>query len=65
MSLYRCCFWDRTQNTFRMQSVACENDAEAIVMARRMSANSGTDEFELWQHERRVHTEAPAAVAVP
>jgi hypothetical protein len=49
MSLYRCYFWDRTQNTFQMQSMACENDAEAIVMARRMSANSGADEFELWQ----------------
>jgi hypothetical protein len=52
MSRYRCCFWVRTQNTFQMQSMACESDAEAIVMARRMSANSGTDEFELWQHER-------------
>ena len=61
MSLYRCYFWDRTQNTFQMQRVACENDAEAIVMARRMSANCGTDEFELWQHERRVHTEGSTA----
>jgi hypothetical protein len=61
MSLYRCYFWDRAQNTFQMQRVACENDAEAIVMARRMSANSGTDEFELWQYERRVHTEASTA----
>ena len=62
MSLYRCCFWDRTQHTFQMQSVACESDAEAIVMARRMSANCGTDEFELWQHERRVHREESTAV---
>jgi hypothetical protein len=29
MSLYQCCFWDRTHNTFQMQSVAYENDAEA------------------------------------
>jgi hypothetical protein len=61
MSLYRCYFCDRTQNTFQMQSLACENDAEAIVMARRMSANCGTGEFELWEHERRVHTEASTA----
>jgi hypothetical protein len=40
MSLYRCCFLDRTHNAFQMQSVACENDAEAIVMARRMSTAS-------------------------
>jgi hypothetical protein len=30
MSLYRCCFWERIQNTFQMQSVARENDAEAV-----------------------------------
>jgi hypothetical protein len=66
MSLYRCCFWDRTRVTFQMQSVACENDAEAVAMARRMSANSGADGFELWQHERRVHKEASTgAVAIP
>ena len=57
MSLYRCCFLDRTRNEFQMQSVACESDAEAIVMARRMSVNSRADVFELWQDERRVHTE--------
>jgi hypothetical protein len=61
MSLYRCCFWDHTDNSFHMQSVACENDAEAVVMARRMSANGGADGFELWQHERRVHTEESTA----
>ena len=37
--------------------VACENDAEAIVMARRMSANTGAVGFELWQDERWVHME--------
>jgi hypothetical protein len=58
MPLYRCRFWDHTHETLQTQSVACENDAEAIVMARRMSANSGADGFELWQHERRVYTEA-------
>jgi hypothetical protein len=61
MSLYRCCFWDRTHNTFQMQSVACENDAEAVAMARRMSANGGASEFEVWQHERRVKIEVPTA----
>jgi hypothetical protein len=58
MSLYRCCFLDRTINAFQIQGLACENDAEAIVMARRMSANSGADGFELWKDERCVHTEA-------
>jgi hypothetical protein len=37
--------------------LACENDAEAIVMARRMSANTGAAGFELLQDERCVHME--------
>jgi hypothetical protein len=57
MSLYRFCFVDRTIDAFQFQRLACENDAEAIAMARRMSANSGADGFELWQDERRVHVE--------
>jgi len=40
MSLYRCRYLDCTFNVFQIQGVACENDAEAIVMARRMSANN-------------------------
>ena len=47
MSLYRCRFLDRTLDEFQLQGVACENDAEAIAMARRMSANNGTGGFEL------------------
>jgi hypothetical protein len=58
MSLYRCCYLGRTHNEFQMQSLACEDDAEAIVMARRVSANSGADVFELWKDERCVHVEA-------
>jgi hypothetical protein len=47
---------------FQMQSMACEDDAQAIMMARRMSANSGADVFELWKDERCVHVETrPAA----
>ena len=57
MSLYRCRILDHTLNVFRTQGLACENDAEAIMMARRMSANSGADGFELWQDERCVHME--------
>ena len=57
MSLYRCRFLDRTINEFQIQGLACENDAEAIVMARRMSANSGADGFELGEDERCVHRE--------
>ena len=64
MSLYRCRILDRTFNVFRIQGVASENDAEAIVMARRLSANSGADGFELWQDERCVHMEPPA-ITVP
>jgi hypothetical protein len=64
MSLYRCRFLDRTLNTFQNQGVACENDAEAIGMARRMSANSGADGFELWQDERCVHIEPRTTVPV-
>ena len=57
MSLYRCRFLDRTLDEFQIQGLACENDAEAIAMARRMSANSKADGFELWKDERWVHTE--------
>jgi hypothetical protein len=57
MSLYRCRYLDRTFDVFQIQGVACENDAEAIVMARRMSANTGAVRFELWQDERCVHME--------
>ena len=57
MSLYRCRYLDRTLNVFEIQGVACENQAEAIVMARRMSANTGAAGFELWQDERCVHME--------
>jgi hypothetical protein len=57
MSLYRCRYLDRTFDVFQIQGVACENDAEAIVMARRMSANTGAAGFELWQDERCVHME--------
>jgi hypothetical protein len=57
MSLYRCRYLNRTFNVFQIQGVACENDAEAIMMARRMSANTGADGFELWQDERCVHSE--------
>jgi hypothetical protein len=64
MSLYRCRILDHTFNIFRIQGLACENDTEAIMMARRMSANSGADGFELWQDERCVHMEPPA-ITVP
>ena len=57
MSLYRCRFLDSTFNVFEIQGVACENDAEAIMMARRMSANAGADGFQLWQNESCVHSE--------
>jgi len=57
MSLYRCRYLDRTFNVFQIQGVACENDAEAIAMARRMSANASAEGFELWQDERCVHVE--------
>jgi hypothetical protein len=57
MSLYRCRYLDSTFNVFQIQGVACENDAEAIAMARRMSANTSADGFELWQDERCVHSE--------
>ena len=57
MSLYRCRFLDRTLYAFQIQGLACEDDAEAIVMARRMSANSEADRFELWKDERCVHIE--------
>jgi hypothetical protein len=62
MSLYRCCFLGRTKDLFQIQSMACEDDAQAIVMARRMSANRGAEVFELWKDERCVHIETrPAA----
>jgi hypothetical protein len=57
MSLYRCRYLDSTFNVFQIQGVACENDAEAIAMARRMSANTRAGRFELWQDERCVHVE--------
>ena len=57
MSLYRCRYLDSTFNVFQIQGLACENDAEAIAMARRMSANSEADRFELWKDERCVHIE--------
>jgi hypothetical protein len=57
MSLYRCCYLDHTFNVFEIQGVASDNDAEAIVMARRMSANTGADGFQLWKEERCVHRE--------
>jgi hypothetical protein len=63
MSLYRCRFLDSTFNVFEIQGVACENDAEAIMMARRMTANTGADRFELWQNERCVHSETMASKA--
>jgi hypothetical protein len=63
MSLYRCRFLDNTLNVFEIQGVACENDAEAIIMARRMSANTGAHAFELWHFERCVHSETmPSAL---
>ena len=57
MSLYRCRYLNRTFDVFQIQGVACENDAEAIAMARRMSANTNADGFELWKDERCVHME--------
>ena len=65
MSLYRCCYQDGTFNVFQIQGVACENDAEAIAMARRMSANTGADGFELWQDERCVHMETMPSASAP
>ena len=65
MSLYRCRYLGRTFDVFQIQGVACENDAEAIVMARRMSANTSADGFELWQDERCVLMETmPSASAL-
>jgi hypothetical protein len=63
MALYRCCFLDSARNAFQMQSLACGTVAEAIAMARRMSANSGADGFELWQDGRSVHKEPQIAAA--
>jgi hypothetical protein len=57
MSLYRCRFLDNTLNVFEIQGVACENDVEAIIMARRMSANTRAHGFELWHFERCVLSE--------
>jgi hypothetical protein len=39
-----------------------EAESAAIVMIRRMSANSGVDGFELWQDDGCVHVETRAAV---
>ena len=47
MPLYRCRYLDSISNVFQIHGVACENDAEAIAMARRMSANTSADGFEL------------------
>ena len=64
MSLYRCRYLDRTFNVFEIQGLACENDVEAIVMARLMSANTGATGFELLQDERCVYMETmPSARA--
>jgi hypothetical protein len=57
MSLYRCRYLDSTFNVFQIQGVTCENDGDAIAMARRMSANTGADGFELWHDECCVHME--------
>ena len=57
MSLYRCRYLDSNFNMFQIQGVVCGNDAEAIAIARRMSANTNADGFELWQDERCVHSE--------
>jgi hypothetical protein len=65
MSLYRCRYVDRTLNVFEIQGLACENDVDAIVMARRMSANTSADGFELWQDERRVHMETMPSASAP
>ena len=65
MSLYRCRFLDRILDEFQIQGLACENDAEAIAMARRMSANSGADGFELWKDERCVHMETMPSASAP
>ena len=63
MTLYRCRFLDRTRYEVQMQRMACENDGEAMVMARRMSANSRAYGFELRQGERCVHIETRTAAA--
>ena len=65
MSLYRCRYVDSTLNVFQIQGLACENDAEAIAMARRMSANTGADGFELWQDEHCVHMETMPSASAP
>jgi hypothetical protein len=57
MSLYRCRYLNCSFDVFQIQGVACENDAEAIVIARRMSANTAAAGFKLWQDERCVHVE--------
>src|SRR5438105_15419248 len=68
MSLYRCRLFrllDHTLDAFLIQGLACENDAEAIAMARRMSANSEADRFELWKDERCVHIEPQTTELCP
>jgi hypothetical protein len=60
MLLYQCRFVDRVRNAVRTW-VASDNDAEAIEIARSMSANSGADGFELWQDQRCVHIEKEPA----
>jgi len=56
MPAYRCCFLDRTGNPV-MTRVASENEAEAVRMARNLSAICGAREFELWLGERCLRTE--------
>ena len=65
MPLYRCRYLNSTSNVFQIQGVACENDAEAIAMARRMSTNTRADGFELWKDERCVHMETMPAASAP
>jgi hypothetical protein len=53
MPVYRCRYLDSTGSMVLMR-VAAEDDAEAIKMARNMSANSGARWYELFQDERFV-----------
>jgi hypothetical protein len=56
MPVYRCRYLDRAGNPVKPR-VASESEAEAVAMARNMSAISGAGGFELWQGERCLHTE--------
>jgi len=53
MPLYRCRYLDNTGSLVQV-GVAAEDDAEAINMARSMSANSGARWFDLFEGERFV-----------